>query len=287
MRVAPLDAYDGSDRFDLIVLATKAHDAIEVAPGLSALLKPGGTLLPIQNGGVPKVLADRVGDCVLGGLSNLGATMERSGVYEQRNDGHLLIGELAGGQSERTERVRRCLERAVRMRTTSNFQGAVWSKLFINCSITTIGAIAGRTMREFINAADGREIFNRTYGEALSVALASGARPERMLVNPIPPGWCGRSVASEAHDAWVGQLVEGYGDVKPSMLQDIERGRPTEVDFINGYVVNVARRFGVPAPLNAVIVETVHSISAGKIVPNPALLEPALEAGIRSGGRRL
>jgi 2-dehydropantoate 2-reductase len=211
--------------------------------------------------------------------------METSGLYEQRNEGHLLIGELAGGESERVERVRRYLGRAVQVRATTNFRGAVWSKLLVNCSITTIGALAGCTMREFMSAADGRKIFNRIYDETLTITLASGARPERMLVDPIPPGWCGRSVASEAHDAWIGQLLKDYGDVKPSMLQDIERGRPTEIDFINGYVVNFARRFGVPAPLNAVIVETVHSITAGKTVPKPALLGPALEAGIWSGGR--
>jgi 2-dehydropantoate 2-reductase len=210
--------------------------------------------------------------------------METPGVYEQRNDGHLLIGELAAGESERTEQVRRCLGRAVQVRTTNNFRGAVWSKLLLNCSVTTIGAITGSTMREFINAANGKEIFNRTYDEALSIALACGARPERMLVDPIPPGWCGRSVASEAHDAWIGQLLQGYGDAKPSMLQDIQRGRPTEIDFINGYVVSVARRLGVPAPLNAVIVETIHSITAGKIVPNPALLGPVLQAGIGNSG---
>jgi 2-dehydropantoate 2-reductase len=210
--------------------------------------------------------------------------MTAPGVYEQRNAGHLLIGEVGGGESERAERVRQWLARAVEVRVTPNIRGAVWSKLLVNCSITTIGAIAGRTMREFINAADGRELFNRTYDEALSIALASGARPERMLVDPIPPGWCGRSVASEAHDAWIGQLLKGYGDVKPSMLQDIERGRPTEIDFINGYVVNVARRFGVRAPVNAAIVETVHLITAGKIGPHPALLGPALQAGNGNSG---
>jgi len=76
---------------------------------LSGLLKPGGTLLPIQNGGVPQMLGDRLGECVLGGLSNLGATMTELGIYEQRNAGHLLIGELAGGESERVERVRQWL----------------------------------------------------------------------------------------------------------------------------------------------------------------------------------
>lgn len=194
-------------------MATKAHDAIEVAPRLSGLLGPGGTLLPIQNGGVSQMLADRLGDdCVLGGLSNLGATMTTPGVYEQRNAGHLLIGELAGGESERAERVRRWLGRAVEVRVTPNLRGVVWSKLLLNCSVTTIGAIAARTMREYIASPDGRELF------ALSVALASGARPERMIVDPVPPTWSGRSVPGEAHDAWLGQILKGYGDLKASML---------------------------------------------------------------------
>jgi 2-dehydropantoate 2-reductase len=124
-------------------LATKAQDAIDVAPSVVRLLAPGGTLLPLQNGRVPQMLASRLGDeCVLGGLSNLGATMLRPGNYEQRNAGYLLIGELGGGESERSERVRQWLSRAVNVRVTPNLQGAVWSKLLPNCSVTTIGAIA-------------------------------------------------------------------------------------------------------------------------------------------------
>src|SRR5881227_2184755 len=99
--IAPLDAYGADDKFELVLLATKAHDAIEAAPNLSILVGPNATLLPIQNGGVPQMLGERLGSCVLGGLSNLGATMEEPGIYEQRNAGHLLIGELAGGDSER------------------------------------------------------------------------------------------------------------------------------------------------------------------------------------------
>ena len=121
---------------------------------MSGLLEPGGTLLPIQNGGVPQMLGDRLGECVLGGLSNLGATMTEPGIYEQRNAGHLLIGELAGGESERAERVRQWLGRAVELRVTPNLRGAVWSKLLLNCSVTTLGAVAGGTMREYINSSE-------------------------------------------------------------------------------------------------------------------------------------
>jgi 2-dehydropantoate 2-reductase len=74
--IASFTEYSVPGTFDLMVLATKAQDAIDVAPSLVWLLAPGGTLLPVQNGGVPKMLASRLGDgCALGGLSNLGATM--------------------------------------------------------------------------------------------------------------------------------------------------------------------------------------------------------------------
>lgn len=275
VHVAALEEYQ--DKFDLIVLATKAHDALEIAPFLSTLLTPGGTLLCIQNGGVSQILSDRLGsDVVLGGLSNLGATMVEPGIYEQRNAGHLLIGELAGGLSERAANVARTLSRAIETRVTANLRGAVWAKLLLNCSVTTLGAIAARTMRQYIASSAGQEVFRRTYDEALSVALASGTRPERMIVEPIPPGWQGASVPGNDHDAWIGQIVAAYGDVKPSMLQDFERRRRTEIDFINGYVAQVGRQVGLPIAMNAAVTEIVHRIEQGQMQPDPARLDDLL-----------
>jgi 2-dehydropantoate 2-reductase len=277
--VTSLAEYSVPGTFDLIVLATKAQDAIDVAPSLVRLLAPGGTLLPIQNGGVPLTLASRLGErYVLGGLSNLTATMLGPGQYEQTNAGYLLIGELPGGESDRSERVSRWLNRAVNVKLTPNFQGAVWSKLLLNCSVTSIGAIAGLTMRAYIDRAEGRELFHRTYDESLSVALASGVRPEKMLVDPIPPGWNGRCISGEAHDLWLIEILNGYGDAKASMLQDFERGRTTEIDFINGYVVNTARQFSLNAPVNTAIVETVYAITRGQSAPDPNLLRQILQA---------
>jgi 2-dehydropantoate 2-reductase len=217
---------------------------------------------------VAQLIADRLGDGrVLGGLSNLGATMTAPGAYEQRNAGHLLVGELAGGVSERAERVRAWLGRAVEVRTTPNIAGAVWSKLLINCAVTTVGAIAGRTMREYVATGDGRAVFERAYDEALSVARASGARLEKMLVEPIPPPRPGA-----AYEVWVGEVVKGYGDGKPSMLQDFERRRETEIDFINGYVVDLGRRLGVATPVNAAIVDAVREITTGRLAPDASVL---------------
>jgi 2-dehydropantoate 2-reductase len=277
LHVAAIEEYKNADKFDLIVLATKAHDALEIAPFLSNLLMPDGTLLPIQNGSVSEILDDRLGGVVLGGLSNLGATMIEPGVYEQRNAGHILIGELAGGVSDRAEKIADALSGAIEMRVTPNLRGAVWAKLLLNCSVTTIGAVAGRTMRQYMTSFAGKEVFRLAYDEALSVALKNGTGPERMIVEPIPPRWNGAGVAGDDYASWIDQIVAVYGDLKPSMLQDFERGRQTEIDFINGYVVQLGKRLGVATPINAAITDMVHLIEQGKTQPDPARLDELLQ----------
>jgi len=270
IEVAAVEAYGKEDRFDLILLATKAQDALEAAPHVARVLAPGGVILPIQNGGVARVLADRLGeDKILGGFSNLGATMVEPGVYEQKNAGHLVIGELAGGVSERVGRVAHALGRAVEVKVSSNMMGAIWSKLLINCSVTTIGAICSQTMRQYMETKAGRKVFRQAYGEALSVALATGARPERLAVDPIPPGWASDVAMEERYESWVEAMIAFYGDVKPSMLQDFERGRKTEIDFINGYVVTLGRASGVPVDMNAGITGLVRRIERGELQPAP------------------
>jgi len=266
--VAALEDYGEGKQFDLILLATKAQQALEVAPQVVGLLAPEGVILPIQNGGVAGTLADRLGeDKILGGFSNLGATMVEPGVYEQKNAGHLLIGELAGGVSERAERVARVLSRAVEVKISSNMLGAIWSKLLINCSVTTLGALCSQTMRQYMETEAGKKVFRRTYEETLSVALSIGTRLERLTVDPIPPGWSNNSGGGEDYDSWVKAVIDFYGDVKPSMLQDLERGRKTEIDFINGYVVALGHASGRPVPMNAAITGLVHQIERGVLQP--------------------
>jgi 2-dehydropantoate 2-reductase len=268
IHVDAVEAYGKGDQFDLILLATKAQDALEVAPHLLDLLAPGGVILPIQNGGVARVLADGLGeDNILGGFSNLGATMVEPGVYEQKNAGHLLIGELAGGVSERVERVARTLGRAIEVKVSSNLTGAIWSKLLINCSVTTLGALCSQTMRQYMKTDAGKKVFRRTYEEALSVALAIGTRLERLAVDPIPPGWGSNVAVDECYASWVEAIIAFYGDIKPSMLQDFERGRKTEIDFINGYVATLGHASGVPVHMNDAITGLVHKIERGVLQP--------------------
>ena len=63
------------------------------------------------------------------------------------------------------------------------------------------------------------------------------------------------------------EIIAFYGDVKPSMLQDFERGRKTEVDFINGYVGTLGHASGVPVHVNVTITDLVHQIERGVLQP--------------------
>jgi len=271
--IRPFAEFRGDGRFDLVILATKAAEAIDLAPEIVELLSPGGVIVPFQNGSVFHVLGDLVGTPrVIGCLSNIGATMHAPGIYEQRNGGNLLIGEVHGKASDRITEIRDWLGQGIDVRTTENFLGASWSKLLLNCSITTIGAISGSTMRQYIGTDEGLATFIGTYDEALNVAMAHGIQPEPMLVSPIPPGWSGKSQPNPDYNRWLAQLVESYGDLKPSMLQDFERHRKTEIRFINGYVADLGRKLGIPTPFNDAIVGIVSSIEAGRLEPLPGNL---------------
>jgi 2-dehydropantoate 2-reductase len=89
--------------------------------------------------------------------------MVQPGIYEQKNAGHLLIGELAGGESERADRVAKELGRAIEVRVSPNLAGAIWSKLLINCSVTTLGALSAQTMRQYMETEAGRRLFRRDH----------------------------------------------------------------------------------------------------------------------------
>jgi 2-dehydropantoate 2-reductase len=204
--------------------------------------------------------------------------MVEPGVYHQSNAGHILLGEIDGGESERARAVSRELQRAIRTQVTPNMGGAIWSKLLLNCSVTTLGAVAGQTMRQYHATAAGKEVFRRMYDETLSVAIATGATPEKMMVDPIPPGWEGQSAPGAPYHAWITQILGAYGDLKASMLQDFERGRKTEADFINGYVAQVGTKVGLPTPLNSAAHEVIQRIEQGRARPDPARLQEILAA---------
>ena len=98
-----------------------------------------------------------------------------------------------------------------------------------------------------------------------------------MIVEPIPPGWNGAIVPGKDYNVWLDQIMGVYGRGKPSMLQDIERGRLTEIDFINGYVTQLGKQIGIPVPMNTAITDLVHQIERWETQPDAARLDELLQ----------
>ena len=88
-----------------------------------------------------------------------------------------------------------------------------------------------------------------------------------LAVDPIPPGCPSNIAAGEHYESWVEAVIAFYGDIKPSMLQDLERGHKTEIDFINGYVATLGHASGVPVHMNTTITGLVHQIERGVLQP--------------------
>lgn len=111
----------------------------------------------------------------------------------------------------------------------------------------------------------GRRVFFEVIREVVDTATLMAVRIERMTIDPelfyLPtgPDWLASSQVATLQE----QLIAVYGKGKPSMLQSLERGRPTEIAFINGYVARVARQAGRPAPLNEAVCRLIHEIEAG------------------------
>ena len=168
---------------------------------------------------------------------------------------------------EHLEPVRLMLEAVQPARISDNIMGELYSKLMINACINSLGAISGLQLGELTAVRKIRRMFIAIMEEALNVAEAMGLR-----VAPSTGGkldyyhflaGTGRVKRFKRHLVF---RVIGfkYRRVKSSSLQSLERGRPTEVDFLNGYICERAAEYGVPVPVNRAVVTMIKAIEAGQ-----------------------
>ena len=266
-RVVPLDVRGSVDeldgRFDFALISVKAPALPVVLPALRErdIVE---TYVSLGNGLVQDRVAAIVGaDRMLAGTVEFGGTNLGPGHVAQTTVNPFVIGELDGSVRERTERLREILETVGEVRITDNIGGQIWSKLLVNSALSGLGAVGGVLYRDVIGHPDGREallsVWREGYrlGQAQGLALEEvlGIEPSELVVDDPAPAL--RTVAALA------------GATKASMLQDVERGIPTEVDVINGAVVERARDLGSQAPGNATIVALIHAYERGEDAPSP------------------
>jgi 2-dehydropantoate 2-reductase len=252
---------------DIVLLATKATDMMEIAPDINAVLKKDGFLISLQNGICEDELASVIGKSrVIGCVTGWGATMESPGKLVMTSKGDFIIGYPDKVTDDLLLNIGELLSSVVPVRTTDNILGHLYSKLIINSCITSLGAICGLFLGKMLMISKIRRIFIEIIHEAVEVAEKMNLKIEvfggRLDFKKFISG---KGFISDFRRYFLLMVIGyKYKRLKSSALQSLERGKPTEVDFLNGYIIRNAIKYGVSVPVNTVIVNMIHQIENKK-----------------------
>jgi len=184
------------------------------------------------------------------------------------------VGELDGAVSGRARRIAALLSRVAGAEATDNLWGERWGKLAVNCMANAVAGLTGYSSREVRAGAQTRWLCIRIAAEVVQVGRARGREIDAVW------GIDAQRFVDAANGADSSQLdaeliagAQALGEGRPSLLQDVLRGRRLEIDALNGWVVEQGRQVEVPTPCNAAVAEVVRSFKVGALQPDPANLD--------------
>lgn len=255
------------DSFDLCMIATKAYDMPECAKAMLPLLREDSLVVSMQNGICTDALAAIVGkERTVGCVIGWGATMHGPGELEMTSGGDFIIGRLVKGEHPRMEALRQALSAVVETRVSQDIYAELYSKLIVNSCITSLGAICGLYLGQMLRRSQARRIFLGIIREAMNVAHAQGLK--------VPP-FGGRldydkllagdgALDNLRRHAMILLVGLKYRRLKSSSLQSLERGRPTEIDYFNGFIAQKGEELGVDCPINRRLTVMIKEIEGDK-----------------------
>lgn len=222
---------------DVVVMAVKLYDLAFSTRQVQALVSPGTLVVPIQNGVVAHEIIDRelgAGHSA-GGTVFISAALEQPGVVVSRSAvDQIVFGEIDGTISARTEAFRDECERAgIKADLSPRIVARMWEKFVSILGVNVVCCMARQSVG-FIRADERLTVcLVRAMEEAVAVA--------NVLRIDIAPDTIERALTFGKHVAY---------DTRVSMLEDIESGKPTEVEYLHGHLVQIAERLGVDVPMN-------------------------------------
>ncbi len=241
---------------DLAIVAVKSYALEEIAPAVAHVARRGATVLPLLNGvdaadrlaaaGVPR-------DALLGGVTFISAARVAAGVIERWSPfRRVVLGELAPaqtGSTARTAAIAAALRSAgVTATVTDEIVVELWRKLAFLAPIAAACGLARAPIGAVRDAPLGREVLARAVEEIVAVARALGvplgddeARRTVRAIDDIPPA------------------------MRPSLLLDLERGGPTEIDVLSGAIARLGRERGIPTPTHDVAVAALSAAVAQRL----------------------
>jgi 2-dehydropantoate 2-reductase len=254
------------EKKDIVLLATKATDVIEAAKSILQVLKQDGFLISMQNGLCEEDLASVVGsNRVIGCVVGWGATMEERGRLFMSSSGDLILGYTDRDPDNFLIMLSDVLSAIVPVKTTSNILGHLYSKLIINSCITPLGAICGLHLGKMLSLSKVRKIFIEIMREAITIADALKIKVEVFggRLNFYEFLKSNNALANLKRHLLIRVIGFKYRKLKSSSLQSLERGKLTEIDYLNGYIVKNGNNLNIPVPVNSAVVKMIHEIEQG------------------------
>ena len=261
-----------TEKYDIIFLMTKQQANREVVSFLKDYLAEDGVIVTMQNGLPEPQIAEIVGEKrVLGCTVAWGATMTEPGVCELTSSPDSLtfsLGSIFKERGNHFDEVKVLLEMMGPVEVDENFVGTRWSKLLINASFSGMSAVLGCTFGEAAGDKESRRIVQKLIKECIDVCAASDIRIEPIQGKDVVKLLDYRNPIKKAISFFIIPIaIRKHAGLKASMLQDIERGKKTEVDAINGAVCSQGRKVNVPTPCKDKVVELIHCIENGELTP--------------------
>jgi len=236
------EAYTSPVESDLILMTVKAYDTEKSAQSL--LIRKNSVVLSIQNGiNNEEIIARILGyDHVVGGTTSHGALLINPGEVRHTGYGKTIIGEMDGSVTDRVKEIKKILDDSkIETIITSDIKKELWNKLVINVGINAIGAITGLENGYIYKINNLSNISKKSVKEAINVAKKSGINVD----------------VDEKDVLMVAKQTE---ENRSSMLQDMDRGRKTEIDEINGEIVKLGGKYSLNCDVN----ETLYNLIKAK-----------------------
>jgi 2-dehydropantoate 2-reductase len=231
---------------DLVLLFVKSYDTVQAVNGSGPLIGGDTKVLTLQNGlGNLEAVAEAFGaGRVIGGTTSHGSTLVAPGEILHAGEGLTLIGALEMGSRSTAEKVADMFNGAgLCTRVSDDVRGVIWGKVLVNLGINALTALTGLRNGQLLEVPELRRLMRFAVEEGVKVAKADGV-----------------DLGSMDHVAHVYDVAKATGANRSSMLQDVDRGRRTEIDALNGAVVVLGEKLGVETPVNRALTALVKGL---------------------------
>ena len=259
--------------YDLVILITKQTTNEEVLKNLLPHLGENSTVCTLQNGVPEDYVSQIVGRSrTIGGAVGFGATWIEPGVTKLTSTQKVMdqfafdIGEMDGKMTERIRKVQKLLSMVGHTDILNNLMGVRWAKLLMNATFSGMSAALGCTFGEVLNDPLAIRCVAHIADETIKVARACGIQMEPMQGKDFTQLELNSAADIPGKIPFYHEVWDQHSLLKASMLQDLEKKRQTEIDYINGYVCRKGREHGIDTPFNDMVVAVVRTEETCKTV---------------------